>query len=270
MLPFTSHREKVERRKRIKRRLLGMGVLCIGLAATCLVILRRNPRSKLVPQADLAEQILSARNAGLYDQARQLTADTLKAHPGDKDIIDISNDFQQELKPKMVLHFLKKSTFPPRNPEPGRPLVLTTSDEYYYILDLTATKKGYIYLFALNSTGEWSALFPNPKYAPNANPLPPAVYRIPDVTRPPLRVKPPPGVEKLFAVFANWRIEALEQFAQQLAGGSRAKADAEVPAQLAARLRVEDDYAGKIPGLKIAVLPFQNAGEDIALANQRR
>lgn len=255
------------RRNWFKRALVGVGVLAIGLAALCSWI---KPRTSPPPtQGDLARQILSAREAGRYDAALRLTADALNAHPNDQALLDLSHEFHEPLKPALSVDYLFGGTLPYRRLAPGQPRILTTNDEYYFTLDLRQTHKCYCYLFWLNSAGEWTAIFPNPAFASNGNPLPPASYRIPDASRLRLRVKPPAGVERVFGIYSNWRIDALEQFARRLAGRSPAQGGTDFSMQLMARIRAEDANAGKMSGLRISVLEFRNASEAIAQASQR-
>jgi hypothetical protein len=252
-----------------KRILLGVGILGVGLAALYFWIRPKTLAPKPGLQVELARQIITAREAGRYDDALRLTDDALKAHPGDEALQDLSRDFHEPLKPAMNVDYLFGGTLPYRSLAPGQPRILTPNDEYYFTLDLRQTHKCYCYLFGRNSAGEWTAIFPNPAFATNANPLPPASYQIPDASRPRLRVKPPAGIERVFGIYSNWRIDALEQFARQLAGGSPAQAGTGLSTQLITRIRAEDANAGKMAGLRISVLEFRNAGEASAQANQR-
>jgi hypothetical protein len=267
MPEFESYEAK--RRRRRKRTVVVVAPLVCILAVAAIGFWATRHTARPVAPAGLAGQIVQARDTAQYSRALQLVRDGLKdADP--PAIRTLSEDFQRDLKPDLRLHFLSHGAMPPKEPIGSR-LLLTPDDEFYFKLNLVNLPRPcYAYMFLVDSAGNWTVLLPNRVYAPNGNPLSPALYQVPDNIARKLRPPDTPGAEKLFAVEAYWRIGALEDLAAQLAAETNPERARALGQQVLARLKLEDAAADEIPGLAYATLEFHNSGRPSAQEAERQ
>ena len=256
---FTKY-EDTRRAQRLKKAALLVVGACV-LAGGAFAVWKIKRPTRPAPLPDLARQIVDARAAGQYDRAMQLVAEGLKSNSGLPAIRTLSEEFQQDLKPDIRLRYLTHGALPLRSPRLGSHLQLTPDDEFYYTVNLLhVARPCYVYMFLVNSAGDWTVLLPNKEYAPNGNPLSTAQYQVPDNIKKRLRPATTPGAEKLFAVAAYWRIGALEELAAALAVETNAEHARALGQQLLARLRLEEAAANGIPGLAFGTSEFHNSG----------
>lgn len=257
---LVSYEDKVKEGRKArwrKRAVLLVAGTCI-LVGGAFALWKTKQPPQPAPLPDLARQIVDARAAGQYDRALQLVAEGLRSHSGVPAIRTLAEEFQQELKPHVQMRYLRRGALPSRSPRPGSRLQLTPDDEFYYTVNLLDVPRPcYVYMFLVDSAGEWTVLLPNQAHVPNRNPLPRAVFQVPDNIRKRLRPADTPGVEKLFVVLASWRIGALEDLAAALKDSGRAGA---LGKRLLARLRLEEAAAPGIPGLSFGTYEFHDSG----------
>ncbi len=115
-------------------------------------------------------------------------------------------------------------------------------------------------MFLVDSAGDWTVLLPNKGYVPNGNPLLPAIYQVPDTLRKKLRPSETPGAEKLFAVEAYWRIDALENLASALANETDSGRARDLGRRLLARLELENAKPDGLHSLRVGALVFHDSG----------
>jgi hypothetical protein len=204
---------------------------------------------------------VDARNAGEYERALQLLDVASKNQPANPSIRALGAEIQQDLKPDLQIHYSILRSAAAHRPQTDPLLKLAPGDQFYFTLDLLSlSRPAYVYLFLVDSEGAWSVLLPNNIYAPSGNPLPPAVYQVPDKTQ--KRLHPPntPGSEKLFAVAAYWRIGELEDIALELSVEPNASRATTVGDRLLARFRLEQAKPVGFHGLSVGTKEFEDSG----------
>lgn len=226
------------------------------IGATVTGSLRRSVRSAL---PDLAQKIVDTRNAGEYERTLSLLDEAAQNQTPTLAIRTLEAEIRQDLKPDLEIHYSMRRTSAVR--QLSDPLLkLAPGDQFYFTLNLLAVARpAYVYLFLVDSEGVWSVLLPNKIYAPSGNPLPPALYQVPDKTQ--KRLHPPntPGSEKLFAVAAYWRIGALEDIASELSVEPAARTT-NVGDRLLARLQLEEAKPVGLHGLSVGTKEFEDSG----------
>lgn len=264
---FEDSRKEGRRRKAV---LLVAVVTCV-MAGGAFVLWKIRQPSKPSPLPDLALRIIDARGAAQYDKALQLVAQGLQGGADVPAVRALSEDLQRNLKPDIRLHCLKYGVPPSALPTANSCRQLTPDDKFYFRINLVQVARPcYVYLFLVDSVGDWTVLLPNKAYAPNANPLPPASYQVPDDIDRKLKTPDTPGAETLFVVAAWWRIDALEDLAIALAREPNVERARAIGQQLLARLRLEDAKPAGIHGLSVGTFEFHNSGRSPVQAAEKR
>ena len=244
-------------------------------ACVCLVVAAPLSYWKLkhsvpAPVPDFARAIEEARSAAKYDQALQLLAAAQKDHQGEAQIQKLAAELEEDLKPDVRIHYLTHIKKRAAGPIIRSRLQLVPGDEFYFTVNLSSIRRpSYVYLFLVDSNGDWRALLPNKTYAPNSNPLPPASYQVPDNIRRKLRPPEMPGVEKLFVVAAYWRVQALEEIASAISAESNPERLRALGQRLLARLRLEEAKPPGLHGLAVGTEEFDDAGRAAEFEGER-
>jgi len=251
-----------QRKKRARQKRFGIVLaVAICLLAVCLLALSKRGPSRLTPLPNLAQRAVEARDAAQYDRALQLVKDGLN-HPSVAPAIQLlSDELQQDLKPDIRPYYLRKRALPARSPGLESRPRLTPDDKFYFKVNLIgALHPCYVYVFLVDSAGDWTVLFPDKAYAPNHNPLSPASYQLPDNIGKELRPPDTPGEEKAFFVVAYWRISALEELAAALATETSSARARALGQQVLKRLQLEFAKPAGIHGLKVGTWESANTG----------
>jgi hypothetical protein len=235
--------------------------ICVCLLVAAPLSYWKLKRPLPAPVPDFAREIGEARGAAKYDQALQLLAAAQKEHQGEAQIQSLAAELQEELKPDIRLHYLTHVKNRLTASIIRSRLQLVPDDEFYFTVNLSSIRRpSYVYLFLVDSNGDWHVLLPNKMYAPNSNPLSPASYQVPDNIRRKLRPPEMPGVEKLFVVAAYWRVEALEAMASAISAESNPERLRALGQELLARLRLEEAKPSGLHGLAVGTEEFDDAG----------
>jgi hypothetical protein len=227
--------------------------------------------SQPLPLSDLAQQIVDARDAAQYDKEMQLVSYGLKSHSDTPALRDLSDEILRDIKPDIKLHCLKHGVPLSVTLGEGDCEQLSPDDEFYFKVNLLgAGRQSYAYMFLVDSVGAWTVLLPNKAYAPNPNPLSPALYQVPDNIQRKLRPPKTPGAEKLFVVVANWRIDALEELAKKLSVETDPERAGALGEQLLKRLALEEAKPIELHGLKVGTKVIYDSGRTSVQDGEKR
>jgi hypothetical protein len=260
MVPGFKRYEEIEKERRRKKTVLyAVGVLVLLSGGAAFWKIRRPPQP--VPLPEVAQQVVDARGAAQYDRALQLLDQGLKSHSDAPSIRALSEELQQDLKPTILPYYPRHGALPSKSQQPGSRPRLTPEDKFYFTVNLVeVSRQCYVYMFLVDSAGDWKVLFPNKTYSPNKNPLSPALYQVPDPIGKELRPADTPGEEKVFFVVANWRIGALEDLAAALAAEVNSERSRALGQQIYKRLQLEFAKPAAIHGLKVATWESDDSG----------
>jgi len=213
-------------------------------------------------EASPAERVLDARETGRYDEAYSLLDQGLALSPSDPALLQISRELRQDLQLGFDFFYLREQKWPVVRGGESSEVVLKPGDAYY--LTLRTSALAYLYVLQISSTGKVTVLCPNRMYVPNANPVPPGKYRVPDGYGF-LRVAPEAGTERLYVVAARWRQPVLEQLIGRAATEAEPAAHTRVIEELTTRLELEQRATDRLPGLSFGTYAFRSAGSGDAL-----
>lgn len=230
-----------------------------GQAAQPETVFQEVPAAREAPFADRA---LDAREAGRYDEAFSLLDQGLASSPSDPALLRINRELKQDLQLGFDFFYLREQKWPVLRGGESSEVVLKPGDAYY--LTLRTSAPAYLYVLQVSSTGKVTVLCPNRTYVPNANPVPPGKYRVPDGYGF-LRVAPEAGTERLYVVAARWRQTVLEQLIGRVASEAEPAARSRFIEQLTTRLDLEQRETDKLPGLSFGTFVFRSAGSGDAL-----
>ena len=208
-------------------------------------------------EASAAERVLVARETGRYDEAYSLLDQGLAVSPSDPALLQINRELRQDLQLGFDFFYLREQKWPILRGNESSEVVLRPGDAYY--LTLRTSALAYLYVLQVSSTGTMTVLCPNRKYVPNANPVPPGKYRVPDGYGF-LRVAPDAGTERLYVVAARWRQAVLEQLIGRVASEVEPAARTRVIEELTTRLELERRATDTLPGLSFGTYAFRSAG----------
>jgi hypothetical protein len=238
--------------------------VCVSILAGGIYVLwkwkARHP-SHPAPLPDMARKIVDARGEGQYDKALELAAEELKNHPDTPAVKELSDQMLRDFRPDVRLECFKNGEPRSANSGPSHCAELKPGDQFFFTVLLPNGPRPYfVYMFLVDSAGNWAVLLPNKAYAPNLNPLPPALYEVPDNIQ--QRLTPPdtPGAEKLFVVIASWKIDALEDLSAKLAAEKDPARARDLGRQVQERLRLELAKPDELKGLKVGTREFHNSG----------
>lgn len=214
-----------------------------------------------------AADVVAARDAGNYRQARELLARGLGNAPADQQLLALQATFSQRVEPQLRLRYVKRSaTGPTWLTASGAP-ELGAADEYRFILNLPC--HCYAYLFLVDSIGAWTAVLPNRAVLPMENPLRAGEYWLPGQASGGLHPVAYPGAERLYAVVTAWRHRVFEDFATRLAAPQTTQARRSLSDELLTRLRHEQQSKGVMPGFAIGSLELHNGSTPASNSGER-
>ncbi len=214
--------------------------------------------------AEGAEQALSYRIhqaivAGNYDGTLELLAQGLRENPDDNALKTLNSKLMEELEVDFRMHYAPSRRV--QATSPSGDLVLKSEEPYYFTLE--ASRKCYIYMLQVSSSGNLNWLFPNSEYTAIPNPVPPGLLRIPGDTDK-LHLDGTGGVEEVYLLACCWRQDRLEELRQKLETEGDPGARSKLIDNILTRLRCEGEATQRLPGLIYGMYRFAHEGANLS------
>ena len=261
------------RRRRLLRKIksvlgrIGLAIFVIGFISVVVIITnffmeRRNTviGEHLGGETGLSRSGRQAQEAileGRYDVAQQIIDEGLVENTEDVALQELRQQLSEELRVDFKFNYLPDRRKLLTTKSMSDELVLTPQDPYY--LSVHASDDCYLYLLQIDAEGHLQQLFPNSKYVPTRNPIPPGPLRIPDGPDW-FYLDDVSGSERIYLVAARWRHQELEELGELLGSEKDATRQEHLLDRLVSRLMLEDRATDDLPGLVFGTFQFTNGG----------